>query len=79
LPSRSWSDAELKALAGIPPNDRAALLRYRAEFPGHSAREVSAKLLVLRVRGSAKDFRGRLKAHDPFPKYRELTDRGTSV
>lgn len=79
MPKRStWTEAELTALAKVPPNDRAALARYRAEFPGHNPEAVSAMLMKLRVRGAAQDFVGR-RAGAPFPKYRELTHRGTFV
>lgn len=75
----TWSNAELEALAKVPPNDREALARYRAEFPGHNPNAVSAMLMKLRIRGAARDFVGRRGAPDPFPKYRELTQRGTFV
>lgn len=75
----TWTEAELEALAKVPPNDRVALARYRAEFPGHKPNAVSAMLMKLRIRGAAKDFVGRKGALDPFPKHRELTQRGTFV
>jgi len=75
----TWTTAELEALAKVQPNDRAALARYRAEFPGHKPDAVSAMLMKLRIRGTAKDFAGRQGTLDPFPKHRELTHRGTFV
>jgi hypothetical protein len=66
----SWSEAELTALAKVPPNDRAALARYRAEFPGHKPEAVSAMLMKLRIRGAAKDFVNRIGTGSPFPIYR---------